>query len=168
MSELVIHPADLDDHKLLEQCEVRRTRRSGPGGQHRNKVETAVVINHQPSGVKAEASERRSQHENHRAALLRLRVNLALDVRGKRGADQTPSELWKSRCRNGRITINAAHADFPRLLAEALDVLNDQDWNIKKAAALLDCTVSQFSKFLKLDWRADAKVSSHRSKESSG
>ncbi|MFN5707736.1 MAG: peptide chain release factor family protein, partial [Planctomycetota bacterium] len=58
------HPASLPEEKLLADCDVVRTRRGGPGGQHRNKVETAVVITHRPSGVSAEANERRSQAEN--------------------------------------------------------------------------------------------------------
>ena len=36
-----MHPAELPIPELLRQCEVVHTRRSGPGGQHRNKVETA-------------------------------------------------------------------------------------------------------------------------------
>ena len=39
---VMIHPAALPFDALLKECEVRRLRRSGPGGQHRNKVETAV------------------------------------------------------------------------------------------------------------------------------
>ena len=58
------HPAALSPEELLHQCRARRTRRSGPGGQHRNKVETAGVLTHAPTGVQAEANERRSQAEN--------------------------------------------------------------------------------------------------------
>jgi protein subunit release factor B len=58
------HPASLSVEDLLKNCQAVRTKRSGPGGQRRNKVETAVVIEHLPSGVRAEASERRSQQAN--------------------------------------------------------------------------------------------------------
>ena len=40
------HPCDLQLEDLLARCQVTRTRGSGPGGQHRNKVETAIVIKH--------------------------------------------------------------------------------------------------------------------------
>ena len=92
------HPAADSPEQLLAHCDVRRLRRSGPGGQHRNKVETAVSLHHLPTGVRAEASERRSQAQNQSVALFRLRVNLALEVRRPCGPDNVPSLLWQSRC----------------------------------------------------------------------
>ena len=48
------------------------TRASGPGGQHVNKVSTAVEITHAPSGTTVHCSDSRSQHTNRALALLRL------------------------------------------------------------------------------------------------
>src|SRR5512136_1849191 len=76
------HPAALDLASLAAECDFRTTRRSGPGGQNRNKVETAVILTHRPTGLSAEAAERRTQGENRKYALFRLRVKLALEVRG--------------------------------------------------------------------------------------
>ena len=53
----------------------------------------------------AEATERRSQGENLRAALFRLRLNLALDVRRPVGPDEPPTPLWASRFRGGRTAV---------------------------------------------------------------
>ena len=121
------HPAALDPAVLAAQCEFRATRRSGPGGQNRNKVETAVVLTHRPTGISAQASERRTQGENRRTALHRLRLELALTIRRpiRTSADHSyaASALWRKRCRGGRIDVNPRHDDFPALLAEALDVL---------------------------------------------
>jgi len=156
-----LHPAALDETTLLTNCDIRRQRRSGPGGQHRNKVETAIVISHRATGVTGEASERRSQEENRRRALLRLRVNLALAVRMP-SANAAPSDVWQTRCRGGKIRVNPEHAEFPQLLAEALDVLHDCEMDISAAAQRLGCTSSQLVKFLQRESRALEQVNQRR------
>ncbi|MCD4728221.1 MAG: peptide chain release factor-like protein [Pirellulales bacterium] len=155
------HPAALPSDKLLDECDVKFVRRSGPGGQHRNKVSTGVVLVHRPTGVKAEAAERRSQAENRAVALFRLRVNLALEIR-RPVKETAPSLLWRSRCREGRIEINAGHDDFPALLAEALDLLAANDSDPRPVAETLGCSASQLIKLLKKEPRAMAKVNEER------
>jgi hypothetical protein len=152
------HPAELDEEALLAQCETNRLRRSGPGGQHRNKVETAVQLLHQPTGIQAEANERRSQAENRGVALFRLRLNLALELRVKIDASYAPSPLWQSRCRQLRLEIRETHTDFPTLLAELLDVLAAVGGDPAVAAERLATTPSQLVKLLKKEPRAFALV----------
>ena len=161
MSEAV-HTAALAPADLLTQCRVTRTRGSGPGGQHRNKVETAIVIQHQPTGIRGEASERRSQAANQKVALMRLRINLAIETRYEKSSRDEVSALWTSRIRDGRIHVNPAHDDFPALLAEALDWLAAHGCNPKSASDKLGCTVSQLIKFLKRKSRALAHVNENR------
>lgn len=67
----------LADEALLAQCEVQAHRAGGPGGQHRNKAETAVRLVHLPSGVSVEGKDERSRSQNLRIALGRLREKLA-------------------------------------------------------------------------------------------
>lgn len=69
------------DEELVRQCDVDRYRASGPGGQHRNKTESAVRVRHKASGVQAHADDSRSQHENKARAVKRLRGHLACDLR---------------------------------------------------------------------------------------
>ncbi len=159
-----MHPADLAPEKLLQQCDVQRLRRSGPGGQRRNKVETAVRLRHRPTGVEAEAAERRSQAENQAVAVRRLRLALALRVRSDRADQPVPSLLWRSRLQHGRIRVNPAHPDFPSLLAEALDVLQQEQFETAAAADRLSCTTSQLVKFLKLEPKALALVNAERAR----
>ena len=156
------HPAELSVSELLAQCEVERLRRSGPGGQHRNKVETAIRLSHRPTGITAMASERRSQSANLDQALFRLRVNLALDVRSNRG--EAPSPLWKQRCVKGRVLINPQHDDYPALLAEVLDNVDSEMWDVSQAANRLGCTISQLIKLLRHEPRALNLINQQRDK----
>jgi len=158
-----VHPASLTADALLAECKMRRLRRSGPGGQHRNKVETAVELLHLPTGISAEASERRSQAANRSAALFRLRVNLALGIRGSGPVGAYPSPLWSSRRgASGQISVRADHEDFPALLAEALDVISLSDDDLSKAAKVLGCTPSQLVKLLKKEPHALAEINRRR------
>jgi len=156
------HPATLDPETLEAQCRIERTRGSGPGGQHRNKTETAIRVTHAGTGVTAQAGERRSQAENRRVALRRLRLNLALQVRCERVEDAGPSELWRSRTAQQRIRVNPGHADFPALLAEALDVIAAHGQDVARAAASLGVSPSQLVKFLKLEPTALHQVNEAR------
>lgn len=62
--------------RLLAECDVETYRASGPGGQHRNKTESAVRLTHRPSGLRRTGTEERSQARNKLAALERLHAAL--------------------------------------------------------------------------------------------
>jgi hypothetical protein len=72
---------DFSDEQLLAECEVHRYRASGPGGQHRNKVSSAVRLRHRSSQLVAVGTESRLQNENKQRALRRLRAAIALVAR---------------------------------------------------------------------------------------
>jgi hypothetical protein len=142
-----LHPAALALEALARDCRVSTTRRSGPGGQHRNKVETAVVIEHLPTGICGEASERRSQDLNKQLAWFRLRLKLALAVRSEAMLAQ-PSELWRSRAKGGKLSVSCEHPDFPSLVAEALDQAAADQFDLPKSAERLGVSTTQLVRLL--------------------
>jgi protein subunit release factor B len=71
-----IQQFDTDPEVLKKQVVIETYRSSGPGGQRKNKVETAVRLKHLPSGIAVVATEHRSQVENRRLAFERLRKRL--------------------------------------------------------------------------------------------
>jgi protein subunit release factor B len=58
----------LNDEDLRESF----SRSSGPGGQHVNKVSTAVTLTHLPTGISVTVSDSRSQSMNRKIARERL------------------------------------------------------------------------------------------------
>ena len=66
----------MDLETLKKEVEIHTLRGSGPGGQHRNKVETAVRIVHIPTGITVVAADHRSQYRNKELALERLQNRL--------------------------------------------------------------------------------------------
>ena len=157
---MTIHPAALAVDELLGACEIRRQRRSGPGGQHRNKVETAVIIRHIPSEIEVEASERRSQEQNRRVAVDRLRMQLACQVRTL--PPESPSPLWQQRSRGGRVEVSTDHVDFAAILAEALDCLFACEVEIPPAAQRLGVSNSQLLKLIRRVPRAFTLMNDER------
>lgn len=142
-----MHPAALPSDELLAAVQEMHTRRSGPGGQHRNKVQTAVVLVHRPTGIAAEAAERRSQAENRRMALGRLRLKLALEHRTP--ASTAPSARWLARVQGRQLAVAVDHPDYSALVAEALDQLQAHGLDMPAAAAALGVSSTQLLKLFK-------------------
>jgi protein subunit release factor B len=61
---------------LERDCDLEFFVAGGPGGQHRNKVETGVRLTHRPTGIVVTATERRSQSANREAAYGRMAEKL--------------------------------------------------------------------------------------------
>jgi ribosome-associated protein len=65
-----------DLETLYGEARIDYYRSRGPGGQRKNKKETAVRLKHLPSGVTVTATESRYQAVNKRRALQRLQEKL--------------------------------------------------------------------------------------------
>ena len=146
------------DAALLSECEVETYRASGPGGQHRNRTESAVRLTHRPTGVVVSATERRSQHENRSRALARLRQAIALRVRQAVAVDAPPA---------GPLAEALADPAWPRIsqrlprylaaAAGVLDRLDAAQGKVSDAAKGLGLSTAGLVKFLSLDadlWEA--------------
>lgn len=94
-----------DDAKLLEECKVTTSRSSGKGGQHVNKVETAVQIKHIPTGLQVRSEKNRSQYLNKKFALrlLRKKLNEITFIKPPRLATKPSFKSIAERLKNKKI-----------------------------------------------------------------
>jgi protein subunit release factor B len=81
----------------LEEFEERFSRSSGPGGQHVNKVSTAVTLRHVPTGRSVTAQDSRSQSYNRQLAWERLLSALEAEVADAKKAKRAALALERRR-----------------------------------------------------------------------
>jgi hypothetical protein len=147
------------DGVLLAQCAVDTYRASGPGGQHRNKTESAVRLRHKPSGLVAHGDESRSQAENKARALKRLREHLALDLRVELPGDPggwAPSPRLARLIAGGTAPLGERTrqtTEYLAAMAELLDVVAAAGAEVAASAARLGITTGATSKLLTHDER---------------
>ncbi len=137
---------DYDDARLLAECEIHYHRTGGPGGQHRNKVSTAVRLNHRPSGITVTGTERRSQQENRLHALRRLREALAVYTR----APLAEKPAWPPTVQisEGRLHVNPHNPAIYHVLGLVLDVIFTYGGSTRDAAAYFGVTPTSLTRFL--------------------
>ena len=146
------HPATLPAEMLLRDCELRTQRRSGPGGQHRNKTRTAAFLLHRPTGIVAEATERRSQAENREVALQRLRLRLATEVRSPSVLDQEVDDeerALRRRMSDRGLRIARDNPIRPAVLALLLNDLHASGGQPSVVAPIWRTTTSAVVRFTK-------------------
>ncbi|KAI6691357.1 hypothetical protein NL676_028185 [Syzygium grande] len=150
----------LTDEELMKQCEMGTFKASGPGGQHRNKRESAVRLKHVPTGIIAQAVDDRSQHKNRASAVLRLRTLLALKVRNAVNLEaySPPKELLqilplKSTVRGSDCgpQIGPNNPKFMLGVQALLDLLSALEGSVSEAAKLLGLSTGALSRLILSD-----------------
>jgi hypothetical protein len=142
----MVREALLDEGLLLRGCEVTRMARGGPGGQHANKTASAIRLTHRPTGLTASAGEHREGAANRRAALDRLRLELACTQRGC--AD--PAWLHQH-VRGGRLHCGPTASSWPLVIAVLLDLFAEARGSLREAAAEARLNTTQVAKALTAD-----------------
>ena len=150
---------DFDDARLIAECEVHRHRASGPGGQHRNKVASAVRLRHKPSGLTASATESRLQGENKTRALRRLRSAIALAAR----VPLPKKIVWPRSVdvSQRRLRVSERNPAMHHVIALVLDAFADSGGQLSGAARSLGLTSSSLTRFLKAHpkaWREVGRI----------
>ncbi|KAK6277059.1 hypothetical protein POUND7_017382 [Theobroma cacao] len=150
----------LRDEELMKQCEMNTFKSSGPGGQHRNKRESAVRLKHLPTGIVAQAVEDRSQHMNRASALARLRTLIALKVRNPVHLHtySPPPELLeilppKSTIRgsDSRPQIGPNNPKFVLGMQALLDLIFAVEGSVSDAAKVLGMSTGALSRLILSD-----------------
>lgn len=138
------------DPQLLAFCQEHRYRASGPGGQHRNKTDSAIRLIHQPTGITVTATERRSQHENRARAIERLREAIAVQVRCPFDPAGSPlPDALAGLTSGGRLIIGRRDPRYLVLLAWVLDAIAALAGRVSDAAKLFGLSTSQLVGLLK-------------------
>ena len=65
--------AALSDEQIAADCEVETFHAHGPGGQGVNTADSAVRMRHVPTGISVVSREARSQYQNRRRCIEKLR-----------------------------------------------------------------------------------------------
>ncbi|HWC28577.1 MAG TPA: peptide chain release factor-like protein [Dehalococcoidia bacterium] len=137
-----------DDAALLAECDVDTYRASGPGGQKRNKTESAVRLRHRPTGLSVIAEESRSQAENRVRALRRMREILAMRLRQAAPGEGVPQTVQACLDRRGRLSVGKRDARYLPAVASVLDVLVALNGSVSETASRLGLTTGNLSSFL--------------------
>lgn len=139
------------DEELLADCDVETFRGSGPGGTKSDTTESAVRLRHQPTGVTVKAAEARSQHDNRRKALRRLRIQYAATVRHDVDPERVSVPDPLDQYLDDALRVNTSNPHFPFWVKLVLDVLAATRARLGETAGVFDISTNQLVTFLARD-----------------
>lgn len=146
----------LSDADLWAQCEWDRYRSRGPGGQKRNKTDSSVRLRHLPTGTIVIATESRSQHENRRRAVRRLREALAYQCR-----QPITAERLESVPDDVSLAVRPRDERFLPLAARLLDLLDHEHGQVSSVAERSKVSTAQLVDFFRTTpglWQAAQRI----------
>jgi protein subunit release factor B len=105
---------ETDLRRLRKEVLIETYRSRGPGGQRKNKTETAVRLKHLPSGITVIATEHRSQAQNRKLAFERLRERLLKLNRPRRRRIPTRIPLGAMERKKEEKTVHSVRKQLRR------------------------------------------------------
>jgi hypothetical protein len=143
----------LSEEQLSQIVEFDFFKRSGNGGQKRNKTSSAVRVRLKEFDISAEDCTERSQKLNRSKALQKLRHKIAMTVR------QEPTEEILA-------AVSPSNNRYPLFLAHLLDLLASVNYSFKECGLNLNLSSSQIEKLLRKDPALWQFVQSRKQNES--
>ena len=142
----------MEDAQLLRHCRQDVMRGSGPGGQKRNRTESAVRLTVQGTQIQVVCDKTRSQAKNRELALRELRLRLALDCRFPTRDAETE---WTE-------PPPVKRPEFSLWVARVLDVFAGHGWQAGETARALKTSTNHFSRGVLSDDRVLRAVNRER------
>ncbi len=152
LTDEAVRLLSLFDPELLKECEIKRYQASGPGGQKRNRVYSAVRIVHTGSGISVTAASHRESARNQNEAVEKLRLALALSF-NTRGMQEADVDGFPIVCPPGwpvfRSKVNAHSRHYPNFVYLSLCGLKYYRGHIGDCALSLGVSTSALIRLFK-------------------
>ena len=139
----------LSEEELGNIVEFDFFKRSGNGGQKRNKTSSAVRVMLKEFDIAAEDCTERSQKLNRSKALQKLRRKLAMTVRQEFNGEKLQ-------------IVSPSNDKYPLFLARLLDLLDMVNYSFKECGVQTGLSSSQVEKLLRKDTALWQKVLSSK------